>query len=104
MALVIVVRLFLSAVSESDLDELIRMFKEDVVPAFEAHTDCLGIDLVRSEKPGAGGLIEGGVMTRWVSAEAMEAGLQDPTVVASQARVRSLLRREPLRKVYEVIT
>lgn len=96
--------MFLSAVSEADLDELIQLFKEDVVPAFEAHPDCEGIDLVRSEKAGAGGLIEGGVMIRWVSSEAMEAGLQDSEIVASQTRVRVLLRREPLRKVYRVIT
>ena len=103
MALVIVIRMFLSAVSDSDLPDLIRMFQEDVVPAFEAEPGCLGIELVRADKAGVGGLIEGGVMTRWVSHEAMEAGLQSPAVVASQTRIREMLTREPLRKVYEVV-
>ncbi len=101
--MVTVLRLFLSAVSEADLDELMSGFREDVVPAFEAVPGCLGIELVRADQAGVGGLIEGGVITRWVSSEAMEAGLQDPTVIASQTRVRALLRREPLRKVYEII-
>ena len=42
-------------------------------------------------------------MTRWVSHEAMEAGLQSPAVVASQTRIREMLTREPLRKVYEIV-
>ncbi len=101
--MVTVIRMFLSAVSESDVEELINGFRADVVPAFEAVPGCMGIELVRADKPGVGGLVEGGVITRWASTEAMEAGLQDPEVIASQARVRALLRREPLRKVYEVI-
>ncbi len=98
-----VIRLFLSAVAPNDVDAMIRLFEEDVLPAFRAHPDCLGIDLIRAEKPGAGGLVEGGVLTRWVNVDAMEAALASDSIVESQARVRSLLRREPLRKVYEVV-
>lgn len=99
-----VIRLFLSAVSEGDLDALIVLFKEDVIPAFTAAPGCLGIELIRAESAGVGGLIEGGVIIRWESAETMEAALASPTILESQQRVRALLRREPLRKVYEVIS
>ncbi len=99
-----VIRMFLSAVSARDLDQLIAMFKEDVVPAFEAAAGCLGIDLIRAETAGVGGLIEGGVIIRWDSAKHMEAALNDPAIIKSQDRVRALLRREPLRKVYEIIS
>ncbi len=98
-----VIRMFLSAVSPGDLDELVRLFREDVVPAFEAHPDCLGVELVRASRAGVGGLVEGGALTRWTSMEAMEKALDSPALQASQVRVRDLLRREPLRKVYEVI-
>ncbi len=59
--------------------------------------------LIRADKPGVGGLVEGGALTRWTSIEAMEAALSNPQVQGSQVRIRELLRREPLRKVYEVI-
>ncbi len=98
-----IIRMFLSAVAPGDLDDLVRLFREDVVPAFEAHPDCLGVELVRAQQPGVGGLVEGGAVTRWTSAEAMEKALDSLELQASQVRIRDLLRREPLRKVYEVI-
>ena len=99
-----VIRMFLSAVSEADLDALIAMFKEDVIPAFTSAPGCLGIELIRAQTAGVGGLIEGGVIIRWDSPASMESALADPAIIRSQERVRALLRREPLRKVYEVIS
>jgi quinol monooxygenase YgiN len=97
-----VIRLFLSAVAPSDADEVLRLFSEDVVPAFTAHPDCLGVELVMSTESGPDGMIEGGALTRWTSLEAMEAALTDDSLRASQVRIRELLRKEPIRKVYEV--
>ncbi|MGZ8785734.1 MAG: antibiotic biosynthesis monooxygenase family protein [Acidimicrobiia bacterium] len=98
-----IVRMFMSAVAPGDVEELVRLFTEDVAPAFEAHPDCLGIELIREERPGVGGLIDGGVITRWTSPEAMEAALDTPEIKTSQVRVRALLHRLPLRKTYEVL-
>jgi quinol monooxygenase YgiN len=98
-----VIRLFLSAVAPGDIDRLIEYFSEDVVAAFEAHPACLGIELIRAEQPGLGGLIEGGALSRWTSVAEMEEALQSEELVASQNRVRELLHRTPIRKVYEVM-
>ncbi len=98
-----VIRLFLSAVAPGDFDRLIEYFREDVKPAFEAHPACLGIELIRAEQPGLGGLIEGGAISRWTSVEAMEEALTTEALVSSQDRVRDLLRRVPVRKVYEIV-
>lgn len=98
-----VIRLFLSAVAEGDLDQVLALLKEDVVPAFQGHPDCLGIEVVMAEAAGVGGLVEGGVITRWTSTEAMESALVSPELTESQVRVRRLLRREPVRRVFQVI-
>jgi len=98
-----VIRMFLSAISPPDVDEVIRLFTEDVVPAFESHPDCLGIELVMAERPGVSGLVEGGAITRWTSIEAMEAAVTSDTLTSAQQRVRGFLRREPIRKVYRVL-
>lgn len=99
-----VIRFFLSAVAPGDVDEVIRLFRADVVPVFQAHPDCLGIELVMAEEAGVSGLVEGGAITRWTSLEAMERALTSPELVAAQSRVRRLLRREPIRKVYRVMS
>lgn len=98
-----VIRMFLSAVAPGDVDEVIELFRQDVVPAFESHPDCLGIELVMAEEPGVSGLVEGGAITRWSSVETMEEALASETLNQAQARVRRLLRREPLRKVYRIM-
>ncbi len=98
-----VVRLFLSACAPEDMQQLIALFKEDVVPVFEAYDECLAIELIASTEPGGDGLIEGGALTRWTSVEAMEEVLAKPDIQASQVRVREFMRRTPLRRVYEVV-
>jgi quinol monooxygenase YgiN len=98
-----VIRLFLSAVSASEVDEVLALLREDVVPVFTAHPDCLGIEIVIADSAGAGGMVEGGVLTRWTSADAMEAALASPELLEGQARVRQLLRREPKRLVLQVV-
>lgn len=103
MGLVTVLRLFLSAVSATDINDVVDLLRDDVVPVFSAHPDCLGIELVVSDSAGADGLIEGGVLTRWTSHEKMEAALRSAELTASQERVRRLMRREPMRLVLEVV-
>jgi quinol monooxygenase YgiN len=98
-----VIRLFLSAVSASEVDEVLALLREDVVPVFTAHPDCLGIEIVIADSAGAGGMVEGGVLTRWTSADAMEAALASPELLEGQARVRQLMRREPKRLVLQVV-
>ena len=97
-----VIRLFIASVSEGDVDQVLELLREDVVPAFQAHPDCLDIDIFMAEEPGLGGLVEGGVITRWTSKEAMENALRD--LKKSQERVLPLLRREPVRRVLRVMT
>lgn len=97
-----VIRLFLSAVAPADADEVLRLFSEDVVPAFSVHPDCLGVELVMSTEPGPDGMVEGGALTRWTSVEAMEEALASEELRAAQTRIRDLLRKEPIRKVYQV--
>lgn len=98
-----VIRMFLSAVSESEMEEVLALLREDVVPVFTAHPDCLGIEIVIADSASASGMIEGGVITRWSSTEAMEAALASPELLASQERVRRLMRTEPMRMVLQVV-
>lgn len=97
-----ILRIFLSSVAPGDVEEVVRLFQEDVLPVFEAHPECVGIELVMSTQQNVAGLIEGGAISRWRSLEGMNQALLAPELQQSQLRIRELLRREPIHKVFEV--
>ena len=95
-------RLYQSAVDPADVDEIRRFFVDDVKPAFEDFEGCLAVELAVSVEKNAGGLVEGAVVSRWASIEAMEAAVSSRLVAEALVRVRQLLRIEPLARVYEI--
>ena len=96
-------RLYQSAVSPSDVEEIKRLFVDDVVPAFNRASGCLGIELAVTVEPNAGGLVEGTAISRWASLEHMDAAVTSRGVQEALVRVRQLLRQEPVSKVLEVL-
>lgn len=97
------IRLYQSAVDPDDVEEIRRLFREDVVPAFQRCAGCTGIELLLRGDHNAGGLLEGAAMTRWESREAMEVAVESREVREGLVRVTELLRQEPLTRVYEVL-
>jgi heme-degrading monooxygenase HmoA len=96
-------RLFLSSVDPGDVDELRKLFLDDVRSAFESVPGCLGIELLMSATMNAGGLIEGAALSRWETLAAMNEGMASRTVAEAQVRIFELLRQEPVVRVYEVV-
>lgn len=96
------VRLFMSAVDPGDVDEVRRLFAEDVTPAFRAQAGCLGIELLLNVEKNAGGLVEGGALSRWESLEALETALASRDVSEAMVRILRLLHHEPVTKTFEV--
>ena len=66
-------RFYQSAVDPSDVEEMQRLFEDDVVPAFSRSPGCLGLELTVSIEPNAGGLVEGAAISRWSSLDDMAA-------------------------------
>lgn len=98
-----VIRVFSSAVDPADVDDVRRLFSEDVKPVFAAVAGCGGIELMVSTEPNAGGLVEGAAVSRWESKEAMDGALASRQVSEALVRVLQLLRHEPVTRVFEVI-
>ena len=96
-------RLYQSAVAPADVEEIKRLFVDDVVPAFSAAGGCLGIELAVNVEPNAGGLVEGTAISRWTSLDDMAAAMASHDVQEAMVRVRQLLRQEPVSKVLEVL-
>ena len=96
-------RLYQSAVDPSDVEEMQRLFVDDVVPAFSQSPGCLGLELTVSIEPNAGGLVEGAAISRWSSLDEMAAAMASHEVREALVRVRQLLRQEPVSKVLQVL-
>ncbi len=95
-------RLFQSAVDPSDVEDIRRLFADDMMPALETVDGCLGVELAVSVEKNAGGLVEAAVVSRWVSLEGMETAVSSRPVQEAIVRVRQLLRQEPVAKVFEI--
>ena len=96
-------RYFSTAVDPSDLDEVRRIFEEDIQPAFEAMAGCTGLELVVSTEKSAGGLVDGAVLSHWASLEELNAALESRTVAESMVRILPFLQIEPVTKTFEVL-
>jgi quinol monooxygenase YgiN len=96
-------RFYQSAVDPADVDEMKRLFVDDVVPAFRGCTGCIGLELTVAIEPNAGGLVEGAAMSRWSSLDEMAAAMASHDVQEALVRVRQLLRQEPVSKVLQVL-
>ena len=96
-------RLYQSAIDPADVEEMRRLFVDDVAPAFSHAPGCLGIELTVAVEPNAGGLVEGAAISRWSSLEEMTEAMASREVQEAMVRVRGLLRQEPVSKVLHVL-
>ena len=96
-------RFYQSAVDPTDVEEMQRLFVDDVVPAFAGRPGCLGLELTVSVETNAGGLVEGAAISRWSSLDEMAAAMSSHEVQEALVRVRQLLRQEPVSKVLQVL-
>ena len=96
-------RLSSSAIDPADRDELERLVREDVVPAFERMPGSLSAELGVNVEPSAGGLLEGAFIARWETLDQMQSGVESVEAHGSLARVLPVLRHAPAIRVFEIL-
>ena len=96
-------RLSSTAVDPADITEMRRLFLDDVRPAFEASTGCLGVELAICVTHNAGGLVDAEAISRWASRAEMDAALASREIQEAMVRIRQVLRQEPVFKVLEIL-
>jgi quinol monooxygenase YgiN len=96
-------RVFQSAVDPDDVEAIRQFFTDDVLTAFAGLDGCLGVELLISHDRNAGGLVEGAAVSRWSSMEAMDEAVASRPVKEALVRVTSLLRQQPVTRIFEVV-
>lgn len=95
--------MYLSSIDPEDLPKIQAIFGDDVRPALLKQQGCESVELVANTERNAGGLVEGGAVSRWRTLQELEKALEQREVQESIVRVRQLLRQEPVTKTYEVL-
>ena len=96
-------RIFQTAVDPADLDEVRRLFADDILPVYEAFQGCVGIELLLSTERHPGGLLECATISRWENLAAMDEAMESRAAKEAQVRILEVLRQEPLVRVFEVL-
>ena len=97
------VRLFTSAIDPSDLDEVRRIFAEDITPVFESLPGCLSMELLLGTDRNAGGLVDAAALSRWKSHDELLTAIESRAVAESMVRVLPLLQLEPVIRMFESV-
>ena len=101
---VAVLRMFQTAVDPADLDDVRRLFADDILAVFRAMPGCTSMELVLSVEHNPGGLLECAAVSRWETVEAMEEAVASRAAKEAQVRIFELLRQEPVVRVFEILT
>jgi hypothetical protein len=99
----VIVRLFSSAIDPSDLDEVRRIFAEDIAPVFESFTGCVSMELMLGTDRSAGGLIDAAALSRWKSSEDVTTAIESRAVAESMVRILPFLQLEPVIRMFEIL-
>jgi quinol monooxygenase YgiN len=97
------VRLFSTAIDPGDLDELRRIFAEDIGPVFQSFSGCLSMELMLGTERNAGGLVDAAALSRWNSQEDITKAIESRAVAESMVRILPLLQLEPVIRMFEII-
>jgi len=97
------VRLFSSAIDPSDLDEVRRIFAEDIAPVFESLPGCVSMELLLGTGRNAGGLIDAAALSRWTSQDDLTKAIESRAVAESMVRVLPFLQLEPVIRMFEIV-
>ena len=95
-------RLFSSAIDPSDLEEVRRIFAEDIDPVFRSFAGCLSMELLLGTDRNAGGLVDAAALSRWASQEDLSTAIESRAVAESMVRIVSFLRLEPVIRMFEI--
>ena len=97
------VRLFSSAIDPSDLEEVRRIFAEDIGPVFKAFPGCLSMELLFGTDRNAGGLVDAAALSRWKSQAELATAIESRAVAESMVRILPFLQLEPVIRMFEVV-
>src|SRR5918994_3542830 len=97
-----IVRIFETAVQPEDVDKGREIFRQRVVPIYEAFDGCRGIEMQIGLDEHSKDLVTVVAVSRWDSTEAIEAAIKRPEYSEALTEIRELFQQTPIIRHFEV--
>lgn len=98
-----IIRIFDTAMDPDDIETGKRLFREQVVPAFNGFAGCHGAEMNLGIEEHSGDLVDVVSISRWDSMEAIETATKTDEYQAALAEIRKLFQRAPIIRHFELV-
>jgi quinol monooxygenase YgiN len=97
-----IVRIFDTAMDPDDIERATQLFRDQVIPAFEAFDGCESVEMTIGVEEHSGDLVDIASISRWTSMEAVRSATATKEYGEALQEIRKLFQRAPLVRHFEV--
>ncbi len=98
-----IIRIFDTAMDPDDIEKGKKLFREQVVPAFNTFEGCHGAEMNLGIEEHSGDLVDVVSISRWDSMEAIENATKTEDYREALAEIRKLFQRAPIIRHFELV-
>ena len=98
-----IIRIFDTAMDPDDVEDGKRLFREQVVPAFEAFDGCHGAEMGLGIEEHSGDLIDVVSVSRWDSMDAIQNATKTEEYREALLEIKKLFQRSPIIRHFELV-
>ena len=97
-----IVRIFDTAMDPDDIDRAMQLFRDEVIPAFQAFDGCESIEMTIGVEEHSGDLVDIASISRWDSMESVQSAIKTKEYAEALTEIRKLFQRAPIVRHFEV--
>ena len=98
-----IIRIFDTAMDPDDIEDGKRLFREQVIPAFEAFPGCHGAEMNLGIEEHSGDLVDVISISRWDSMEAIHQATKTEEYQEALGEIRKLFQRSPIIRHFDLV-
>lgn len=98
-----IIRIFDTAMDPDDIEAGKRLFREQVIPAFQTFAGCHGAEMNLGIEEHSGDLIDVVSISRWDSMDAIQKATETEDYQEALAEIRKLFQRSPIIRHFELV-
>lgn len=98
-----IIRIFDTAMDPDDIEDGKRLFRDEVIPTFEAFEGCHGAEMNLGIEEHSGDLVDVVSISRWDSMEAIQNATKSDDYNEALMEIKKLFQRSPIIRHFELV-